>query len=73
MSTSANSSPRAPRVAPIPRLIKPLVPLISWMTARYIAYHRRRLAPKAVSIPRELLASLDGYFPPNVLAETLIV
>jgi hypothetical protein len=43
------------------------------MTARYIAYHRRRLAPTAVSIPRELLVSLHGYFPPAVLAETLIV
>jgi hypothetical protein len=62
-----------PQAAPIPRLVQPLVPLISWTTARYIAYHRRRLAPQATSIPGELLTSLHQYFPPTVLAKTRIV
>jgi hypothetical protein len=62
-----------PQTAPIPRLIRPLVPVISWMTARYIAYHRRRLEPQATSIPGELLTSLHQYFPPAVLEETRIV
>jgi hypothetical protein len=62
-----------PQAAPIPRLIRSLVPLISWMTARYIAYHRRRLGPQATAIPGEMLTSLHQYFPPAVLAETRIV
>ncbi len=62
-----------PRAAPIPRLARPLVPLISWMTARYIAHHRRRLGAQGTSIPGELLTSLQQYFPPAVLAETRIV
>jgi hypothetical protein len=73
MSTSGNSSRRTPRVAPIPRLIKPLAPLISWMTARYIAYHRRRLNPRAAAMPKDLQASMRAFFSASVLAETRIV
>lgn len=62
-----------PQAASIPRLVQPLVPLISWMTARYIAYHRRRLGTLGTSIPGELLTSFHQYFPPAVLAETRIV
>ncbi len=62
-----------PQAATIPRLMRPLVPMVSWMTARYIDYHRRRLAPKAASIPQEVRASLQNHFSPAVLAETRIV
>jgi hypothetical protein len=62
-----------PQAAPIPSLIRPLVPMISWMTARYIAHHRRRLAPKATFIPQEARASLQDYFSPTALMETRIV
>jgi hypothetical protein len=62
-----------PQAAPIPRLMRPLVPMLSWMTARYIAYHRRRLGAQGTSIPGELLTSFHQYFPPAVLAETRIV
>ena len=62
-----------PRRAPIPRLIRPLVPLISWLTARYIAYHRRRLIPRSMAIPDPMIASMQAFFPASVLAETRIV
>jgi hypothetical protein len=61
------------QAAPIPRLIEPLVPLISWMTARYIAYHHRRLAPQAMAVPQDLQMSMRAFFPASVLAETRIV
>lgn len=61
------------QAAPIPRLVRPLVPLISWMTARYIGYHRRRLGGQGTSIPGELLTSFQKYFPHAVLSETRIV
>src|SRR6476660_6725533 len=62
-----------PRRAPIPRLIRPLVPLISWLTARYIAYHRRRLLPQSMAIPDRMIARMRAFFPASVLAETRIV
>jgi hypothetical protein len=62
-----------PRLAPIPRLIRPIVPLISWMTARYITYHRGRLIPRATPIPKDLLASMTEFFPASVLVQTRIV
>ena len=62
-----------PRPAPIPRLIKPLIPLISWLTARYIAYHRRRLLPQSIAIPDPMIASMRAFFPASVLAETRVV
>jgi hypothetical protein len=43
------------------------------MTARYIAYHRRRLAPRAVAMPKDLQRSMRAFFPASVLAETRIV
>jgi len=61
-----------PRPAPIPRLIGPILPLISWMTARYIAYHRRRLIPHATAIPKDMLASMTAFFPASVLDQTRI-
>ncbi|HST09868.1 MAG TPA: hypothetical protein VLL05_05800 [Terriglobales bacterium] len=62
-----------PRTAPIPRLIRALLPAISWMAARYIAHHRRRLAAQGTSIPNDLRISLCDYFPAAVLTETKIV
>jgi hypothetical protein len=62
-----------PRTAPIPRLIRPLVPTISWMAARYIAHHQRRLAGQGKPIPRDMRISLRDYFPAAVLTETKIV
>lgn len=62
-----------PRQVPIPRLIRPLVPLISWLTARYIAYHRRRLLAQSMAIPDQTIAPLRAFFPASVLAETRIV
>ncbi|MGC2198395.1 MAG: hypothetical protein WA628_27235 [Terriglobales bacterium] len=59
--------------APIPRLIRPLVSLISWLTARYIAYHRRRLVPGSATIHGDTQAKLRGFFPDTVLAETRII
>jgi hypothetical protein len=59
--------------APIPRPIRPLVPLISWLAARYISYHRQRLLPKAEAIPNAMLASMRAFFPSSALAETRIV
>jgi hypothetical protein len=57
----------------IPRLVKPLVPLISWMTARYIAYHRKRLVRGSATIHGDTQAKLRGFFPDIVLAETRII
>jgi len=62
-----------PRLAPIPRLLKPLVPFLSWMAARYIAHHRRRLMALGTPISTDLAASLRGFFSEQVLAETCLV
>ena len=62
-----------PRPAPIPRLIKPLVPLFSCMAARYIAHHRGRLIPRAAPIRHDLARPLRGFFPDEVLSQTLLV
>ena len=59
-----------PQGRPFQRLVRPLLPMVSWMTARYIAYHRRRLAPKATSIPQEVRTFLQDYFSPAVLTES---
>ena len=62
-----------PRPAAIPHLIKPLVPLISWMTARYIAHHRGRLLGQSMAIPDHMIAPMRAFFPESILAETQIV
>lgn len=59
--------------APIPRLVKPLVPLISRLTASYIAYHRKRLVRDSATISRATQTRLRGFFPDAVLAETRII
>ncbi len=57
----------------MPRLVRPLVPLISWMTARYIGYHRKRLLGDSCAISEHVQAHLRGYFPDAVLAHTRII
>jgi hypothetical protein len=57
----------------IPRPIRPLVPLISWLAVRYIAYHRRRLLPKSEPIPNRMLASMRAFFPASALQDARIV
>lgn len=56
-----------------PRIVKPVVPLISWLTARYIAHHRNRLVGGSKIISKEIQAQLGGFFPEAVLAETRII
>ena len=62
-----------PSAVSIPRFIQPLTPLISWLTAHYIAHHRKRLAPGSREIGGAMRAQLHGFFPDAVLAETRIV
>lgn len=62
-----------PKAVPFQRWIQPIVPVVSWMTARYIGYHRRRLIPQAEAIPADILAPMAAFFPASVLAETRIV
>jgi len=62
-----------PQAAPVRLVIKPLIPLLSYMTARYIGYHRKRLFPESNSIPADTQAQLRGFFPGSVLEETRIV
>jgi hypothetical protein len=59
--------------SPIPGLVKPLVPLVSWMTARYISYHRRRLVKCSSVLSSDLQARLQDFFPRVVLTETRII
>jgi hypothetical protein len=56
-----------------PRLVRPLAPVISWMTARYIAYHRKRLVRGSTTIPGETQDQLRGFFPDAVLADTRLI
>jgi hypothetical protein len=58
---------------PVPWLIKPAVPLIAWLTARFISHHHRRLWPHAEAIRPELREKLRPFFPADVLAATRIV
>ena len=57
----------------MPRMVKPLVPLISWITAGYIGYHRKRLLGESNPIPENARAHLRGYFSDAVLEQTRIV
>jgi hypothetical protein len=59
--------------APSPRLIRSLLPMLSWMTARYIAYHRNRLWPLARTLDDRIQMQLSSFFPQAALAETRVV
>lgn len=72
-NTSGNTFRKMPRRAPILRVARPLVPLLSWMTARYIGHHRNRLYPDSRPISADRQAPLRGFFSDSVLTETRIV
>ena len=46
--------------------------MLSWTTARYIAYHRNRLWPVGRTIDEQIQTQLGGFFPQAVLAETRV-
>ena len=52
----------------MPRLVKPLAPLLFWMTAGYIGYHRKRLVGKSNPISENVRAHLRVFFSDAVLA-----
>ena len=53
--------------------VRPLLPVISFLTARYIARQRRRLLPLGQPIAPEIIRRLSGFFPESVLQETRVV
>jgi len=57
----------------MPRLVKPLVPLICWMTAGYIGYHRKRLMSESSPIGEDVQAQLRGFFSDAVLTQSRII
>jgi hypothetical protein len=59
--------------APSPRLVRSLLPMLSWMTARYIAYHRNRLWPLARTLDERIQMQLSSFFPQAALSETRVV
>lgn len=54
-------------------LIKPALPLITWLTARYIAHHRARLAPGSEPIKSDLQTQLREFFPSAILEDARTV
>src|SRR3974377_1212081 len=60
------------KAAPV-RLVQPLLPVFSLLTARYIARHRRRLRPSAQSLPEDVMPRLRGFFPDDLLRETRVI
>ena len=55
------------------RLVRPLLPILSLLTARYIARHRGRLRPLAQSLPADVMPRLRGFFPDDLLSETRVI
>jgi hypothetical protein len=53
--------------------LRPFVPLFSWMTARYIACHRRRLLAESRPIATTDFGEFGTFFPEAVLTEARIV
>ena len=53
--------------------VRPLLPVISFLTAQYIARQRRHLLPLGQSIAPEFVRRLSGFFPESVLQETRVV
>jgi len=52
--------------------VRPLVPLLSWLTARYIAKQRRRVLPHAEPIGRRFCSEFRPFFSTEVLANTRV-
>ena len=53
--------------------VRPLLPVLSLLTAQYIASQRRRLLPLAQPISPEFIQRLSGFFPDIVLREIRVV
>jgi len=53
--------------------LRPLVPFISWLTARYIARERKRLLPDSEPLGSRFREEFRTYFPREVLEETRVV
>lgn len=62
-----------PQTSRAPGFVRPLVPLLSWLTARYIAKQRRRVLPRAEPIAPRFCSEFRTFFPPEILAETRVV
>jgi len=54
-------------------LLRPFVPVFSWLTARYIAGHRMRLRPESRPIDTNDFKEFGPFFPEAVLTEARIV
>lgn len=54
-------------------LIQSCLPLISWLTARYIARHRKRLVPDSQPISARDHEDLSGFFSSSILKGTRVV
>ena len=54
-------------------LVTPAVPLISWMTQRYISHHRARLMPASNPIDPKKRLPLKEFFPQEVLEQTRVI
>ena len=50
-------------------LIRPLVPVLSWCTARYIGKQRGRVLPHSEPIAARFRKEFYAFFPPDLLAE----
>ena len=59
--------------AATPWLIRPAVPVIAWMTERYISHHRARLLPDSKPIDPTVLSLLEGFFSPDLLEQTRVI
>jgi hypothetical protein len=53
-------------------IVRPLVPLLSWLTARYIAKQRRRVLSHGEPIAPRFCSEFREFFPPEILADTRI-
>jgi hypothetical protein len=54
-------------------LLGPLVPFVSWLTARYIVRHRKRLLADSEPIASKYQAEFEDFFPREVLKQTRVV
>ena len=61
-----------PRAIRADGFVRPLVSLLSWLTARYIAKQRRRVLPHAELITPRFCSDLRPFFPPEILADTRV-
>jgi hypothetical protein len=60
------------RAVPGASFLRPLVPLLSWLTARYVAKQRQRILPHAEPIDPHFRNEFAAFFPADILARTCI-